>query len=86
MARVMLLGELLDGSGHGWLETMDPEDGYTELLECVWLYGGVLTSDPDGRYEDITTRRDLMMEYDEGLARIWNDRPSEEQRQATPWR
>ena len=86
MARVMLLGELLDGSGHGWLETLDPEDGYTELLECVWLYGSVLASDPAGAYADITVRQDLIRLYADGVARVWSDRPGDEQRQATPWR
>lgn len=87
-ARALTLRQLNEGCGAGWIETrLAPEDGddsegdVFELAPCAWCCGNLIMDDGSS-----ATRSMLQDLYGKkyGL-RLWTDRPTEEQREATLW-
>ena len=82
---VVTLDELINGAGVGyeenWLKGEDGEEDSFVLDECAWCKGGVVVND-----SEIVSRAALERLYNRpyGL-RVWSRKPSEEQREKTPW-
>lgn len=89
-AKVLTKKEIMAGQGVGWLENWmradeeSPEMKY--VVPCAWLLGNVLEKDTETDYVGHSTPEQVARQYGKkyGL-RIWTDKPTDEQREATPW-
>ena len=88
--RVLTLDEVLTGKGCGWIENWfepDEETGapdYKELFECAWCYGGVVMME-SGMLDHSEPEHVKKFYGKKYGTRIWTGRPTEEEREATPW-
>ena len=83
--KVIELDDILTTSGAGWLEDHYlAEDGELRqtLTSCAWIYGFVMEG--DGSKIDRSYLRKNYGKASRGL-RIWNRKPTDEQRKAVPW-
>lgn len=74
--------------GHGYLEIVIPPDEegdeVDEVEECAWLHGEVISQPSGYDYFNHYEHEEFMETYGE-MWRIWDMRPTDEQRKATSW-
>lgn len=88
--RVITLGEIVDGWGHGWIECwFEDDEGELEfktLNEGVWLMGAMLERDGDNGYIDMWAEDSIVQNYNRRYGvRVWSDRPDDETREKVAW-